>query len=169
MRRLVTVILLALCIAPARALSYSEWIATFPSLTGDASAAGADPDGDGIANLIEYALDGMDPTSVNTGATDVFLQVRAEDGSYEEPAQAVTPAERAAAASLHVVVRWKPRAGTEGVAVVPQTSQKDLQHWGWGDSAIVEWDSGGYRWARAKSDAKVWAERAFIRLKVVLP
>lgn len=169
MNKLATFLLLAMLAGPARALSYAEWVGQFPSIAGEAAAPGADPDADGLANAVEYALDGMDPTSANTGATDVFLQVRAEDGSYEEPAQAVTPAERAAAASLHVVVRWKPRAGTEGVAVVPQTSQKDLQHWGWGDSAIVEWDSGGYRWARAKSDAKVWAERAFIRLKVVLP
>ncbi len=171
MRRLFTALLLALCIAPARALSYSEWIADFPSLSGEAAAPSADPDGDGMANLLEFALDGLDPTVMNSraGVTVCYQQTRNEDGTYNTPALALTKAQRTAAASLHAVLRWKPRAGIEGVVFVPQTSQEDLQRWGWGDSAVTEWDSDGYRWARADSDALVWKDRAFMRLKVELP
>jgi hypothetical protein len=41
-------------------LSYQNWITNYP-LTGEDAAPHADPDGDGIVNLLEYAF-GMDPT-----------------------------------------------------------------------------------------------------------
>ena len=152
------------------ALSYADWIATFPSITGEAAAPSADPDGDGLANLLEYALADLDPTAKNPpGVTDPFIVLRAADGTYAAPAQSASQAERDASASMHIALRYKPRAGIEGVVFVPMTNQRDLNHWGWGDSAIAEWEADGYRWARALSDCKKWAERAFMRLRVEMP
>ena len=37
--------------------NYAEWVADHPGLSGDGAAAGADPDGDGIPNAMEYAMD----------------------------------------------------------------------------------------------------------------
>lgn len=37
--------------------SYSDWLDKFPSLQGDDLANAADPDGDGLANALEYAMD----------------------------------------------------------------------------------------------------------------
>jgi len=42
--------------------AYAAWLAGYPSLTGNNALATADPDGDGMSNLAEYALGG-DPTS----------------------------------------------------------------------------------------------------------
>ena len=157
---------------PVQAITYADWIATFPSLTGGDTAATADPDGDGITNLMEYALDGLSPTAGNSPGllTAAFRQIRNADGSYNTPTNNMTDGQRAAAASIHIVLRYRKRAGTEGIRYIPQTNQKDISHWGWGASAIVEWTDGDYTWARTISNMEVWDGRAFMRLKVeVIP
>ena len=158
-------------LSEARALTYAEWIAGYPSITGNATLATADPDGDTITNLMEYALDGMSPTAFSGNSPSlpkVYFSLRAEDGTYGTPtATAPTPAAVAAAGSYHLLIRWKPRSGITDLRYVPQTNQKDLEHWGWGDSAVTTWTDGdGYSWARTNSDMKVWSGRGFMRLRV---
>lgn len=46
---------------------FASFMAGFPSLTGADALPGADPDGDGVSNLLEYALNGFDPTLPNAG------------------------------------------------------------------------------------------------------
>ena len=41
---------------------YDDWMALYPSITGDDRLAGADPDGDGLSNFQEYAF-GLNPSS----------------------------------------------------------------------------------------------------------
>ncbi|MFZ4774633.1 MAG: hypothetical protein ACOYM3_04675 [Terrimicrobiaceae bacterium] len=169
---LVTAAFLILISASASAITYADWIATFPSLTGGDTAATADPDSDGVINLMEYALYGLSPiVSDSPGTlTTPFRQIRNADGSYNAPTNSITAAQRAAAASIHMVLRYRKRAGTEGIRYIPQTNQKDLKNWGWGDSAIFEWTDAGYTYARTISDMEVWDGRAFMRLKVeVIP
>ena len=43
-------------------LTYQQWIALYPSLSGPSADPNADPDGDGANNFFEY-LTGTDPTS----------------------------------------------------------------------------------------------------------
>ena len=45
---------------------YQLWLAGYPSLTGTASLPGADPDGDGYNNQMEFAF-GTDPTTLSNG------------------------------------------------------------------------------------------------------
>ncbi|MGC4115202.1 MAG: proprotein convertase P-domain-containing protein [Myxococcales bacterium] len=47
--------------------AYAKWLATYPTLTGDAALRSADPDADGLNNLLEQAL-GTDPTSAASRA-----------------------------------------------------------------------------------------------------
>jgi hypothetical protein len=157
-------------VARCHALTYAEWIATFPSLTGGATAEGADPDGDGLANLVEFALADMDPTVPATNPSVPMLQTRDGTGNYATPVLSLTTGQVAAAASVHLVLRYKARAGVTGIRYVPETNQGDLNHWGWGDSATTSWVDGIYTYARSHSDAKLWGMRAFMRLRVeVLP
>lgn len=48
--------------------SFASWMAGYPSLTGPSALATADPDFDGLNNLLEYGL-GSDPTSAASAAT----------------------------------------------------------------------------------------------------
>jgi hypothetical protein len=62
---------------PPPALSYQSWAAEH-RLTGPDAAPEADPDGDGIVNLLEYAF-GLDPTVNSSSGLPVLDQI-AEDG-----------------------------------------------------------------------------------------
>lgn len=53
-------------VAGAPAGGFSSYMDTFPGLSPGDKAATADPDKDGISNLVEYALAGFDPTASNT-------------------------------------------------------------------------------------------------------
>ncbi|MBC8041120.1 MAG: hypothetical protein H7Y06_11295, partial [Opitutaceae bacterium] len=55
-------------IAPSQ--DFTTWIAGYTTLTGDDALTSADPDKDGIANLLEYAL-GTDPTNAASGSLPV--------------------------------------------------------------------------------------------------
>lgn len=46
--------------------SFSSFMDGFPGLTAEEKLPGADPDGDGLSNLMEYALDGMNPSVANS-------------------------------------------------------------------------------------------------------
>lgn len=168
MHRILLLVLLA-CALPARAVTYAEWMAGYPSLTGAAALATADPDSDGLTNLLEFAMAGGDPIVGNSASlVPVFLmQVRNTDGSYAEPTSGrVSIADMSAAASVHGVLKYQKRAGVVGLRYIPQTNQKNLNDWGWGDSAVTEWVDAGYTYARTISDMRVWNGTVFMRLKV---
>ncbi|MEK7951076.1 beta strand repeat-containing protein [Luteolibacter soli] len=57
----------SITIVPPAGSPFSSWMSNFPTLTGPNAAAGADPDGDGLTNIEEFALDGNPASGVNTG------------------------------------------------------------------------------------------------------
>jgi hypothetical protein len=64
---------LTLCILAAhcvQAETFAEFMTRY-SLTGSDALTTADPDGDRIPNLMEYALDGMDPTALDAGSASM--------------------------------------------------------------------------------------------------
>ncbi|RYD26178.1 MAG: hypothetical protein EOP86_26325, partial [Verrucomicrobiaceae bacterium] len=91
---------------------YTSWAAGFPGLTD--SAPGADPDRDGVSNLLEYALNG-NPTQANT---DLL------------PAAAVTPAGfeftftrlRASASGTDQVFEYGSTLGAWTAVAIPAAS-----------------------------------------------
>ena len=46
---------------------YAAWIATFPSLTGPNAARNADPDGDGLTNIQEFAFNSIPNNGADSG------------------------------------------------------------------------------------------------------
>lgn len=162
---------LGLCIAaaaPLHAVTFSAWVASYGLTGGDATAT-ADPDADGLPNLIEFALDGLNPTVSDSGPTfnavhTLFFQTRNSDGSWN----AMTTTGPVGGATTHLVLRIKKRADAEGITYLWQTSAKDLQRWGWGSSAIFKWDADGYSYGRTISNARKWGNKGFIRLRIGL-
>lgn len=54
--------------------SFSTWISSYPSLTGSDALPGADPDKDGLSNLMEFALKGDPANGTNRGLSKVVIQ-----------------------------------------------------------------------------------------------
>jgi len=57
----------SITITPPATTPFDSWMANFPTLTGPNAAKTADPDGDGLTNLEEFALDGNPTTGSSTG------------------------------------------------------------------------------------------------------
>lgn len=87
-------LLLALALVPGRALTYAEWIGTY-GLSPEDAAPLADPDSDGMVNLMEFALAGGDATVFTTQQVQAFVQdeipwVRVEvSGAPDEDANGI--------------------------------------------------------------------------------
>jgi len=73
---------------------YTTWIGSFPSLTNPADKEmTADPDFDGLANVIEFVLDGNPangaitnlPTATASGSNLVFTYIRRDDSESLNP------------------------------------------------------------------------------------
>jgi hypothetical protein len=169
------VAVLGLLFSPgAQALTFSNWITNY-SLS-DATAAG-DPDGDGLPNLLEFALASGDPT-VGTGpVTEMVFGTRAEDSviPFRDVASIVrtnvpTPPREGV---WYVGLRYAPREEIEGVRIRPQYAwwSTELQAWIDGVSCflppvadgtnghVISWMSGTFRAAKPP-------KRAWLRLKV---
>jgi hypothetical protein len=149
---------------PLHAATFAAWVSSY-GLSGDAAAPTADPDADGYSNVLEYALDGMNPTVGDSNvdaAVKLRFQTRNTAGDYSA---VLTTPPTGTTGTHHVVIRYKLRADTEGIRVYARVSSKDLVKWGWGDSAVTVWTDSGYTYARARSDARKWGGRQFMQLR----
>jgi hypothetical protein len=157
--------LLLLC-SSLHAVTFADWVSSF-GLSGGNATATADPDNDGVPNLIEFGLAGLSPISGNlsaySAAHKVFLQTRNADGSYN----AMTTDKPVGGVTTHLVLRITKRSDAEGITWQPETSSKTIEHWGYGDSAFTSWADGTYTYYRTISDANKWGGRGFVRLRVI--
>ncbi len=147
MLRLLSPLLLlaALAIAPmARAITYADWIASY-SLTGAAALGTADPDGDGLPNLLEYALADCDPSTASSATADqarlpkmVFGQRSGNELPSINPGNITysgfTPPPTG---TFHFGLRYRPRTGTEQLLIEAQYSRDLLSGWFSGRAAFV--------------------------------
>jgi len=97
----------------APASGFASFMDGFPGLTTEQKAAGADPDHDGVSNLVEYALSGFDPTVAN-GAPGTLS------------GRLLTFNKRAAAVTNNDLVYSIEQSTTLGVAPSPWTAVAPL-------------------------------------------
>ena len=154
----------------AQAETYSAWIAGY-SLTGGDAAFDADPDNDGLANGIEYALDGLDPTEPSLGAASLpaicFVRRTGSALGVWEWAGS-SPPTNGVSGVFHTAITYQPRAGVEGIRYVPQCADMNtLKRWFDGRSAVrSEMLAGGTVMSVALHQGQRH-QRFFMRLKVV--
>jgi hypothetical protein len=137
---------LALTIPSARAITFADWIASY-GLTGPSAEATADPDADGLPNLLEYALAGLVPNVANNSATSASLPVygfarRTGDalGAWEwvEANQRGT----GLGGIWHAGIRYIPRPGIVGIRFKTEITT-DINGWFSGRSATMQEVIGG--------------------------
>ncbi|MDW8344849.1 MAG: hypothetical protein RMM51_10205 [Verrucomicrobiae bacterium] len=103
-------------ITAAHEAGYNSWIGTFPMLMGAASLPEADPDGDGVANLLEYAFD-RNPTAAETGRLVEF---------------AVTPQ----GGTNYLQMTYRRRKQAPDLVYVSQAGG-ELTNWSWSVSVVA--------------------------------
>ena len=156
--------------------TYAGWIAGY-SLTGSDALTTADPDADGMVNLMEYALAGHNPTVPDVPLSGDPVQgwvLETSEGVFGSLVLPPTPPTFSASIPLHSGLRWTPRADTVGLTFIPQVC-RDMGTWAWGDCAFytVTTTAGvslaitrtnNYPHFRSGYGAKL--PRVFLRLKV---
>ena len=125
--------------------NFSDWISNYPSLTGPSASLGADPDGDGKSNLMEYYL-GLNPTQtgVDSGAMTM------SNG-----------------ASNTFSMTFRRAKGITGVTSAVEASG-DLSTTNWGTNGIQETvtDKGDHEQVTATVTNQPGETRMFMRLRV---
>jgi endoglucanase len=146
-----------------RPLAYADWT-TGHGLAGDAALPGADPDGNGVANLLEYAFD-LSPAASNAGALP-----RAERQSHTVGGQngrylTVTFPRQIGAGNVTYEVQasgdlagpWTPVCTAAGTAVPA------------GAGFVAETGTGSVRSVTARDTVEEGsASRRFLRIRVTL-
>ena len=165
---------------PALAVSFDAWISGY-GLSGAAAAGDADPDNDGVENLLEYALDGFSPV-IADGAENLPQMV----AGTRAPGTAL-PLEDLTVISYdgltpprtgyyYLGLRYKPRAGTEGIVWLAQYAwfAANLSSWLDGTAAFLPPtapDANGrvIRYMAGMFEAAHAAPKVFMRLRVEMP
>lgn len=165
-----TVLTLVLTCLPLAALTFSEWT-TSHSLTGDNATATADPDGDRIPNLIEFAIDGMSPTVLDAGHASLpqvafFRRTGNALGDWEHTGQ--RPSVNGTGGVWHVGLTFRPRPGAVGIRYIPQISDRStLLRWFGGRSVFeVQLQPGFAVQAVALTQAQQ-QKTHFVRLEIM--
>jgi hypothetical protein len=167
---LVAALVLAILPQSLHAITYADWIASY-SLTGSDALETADPDNDGILNLIEYALDTGSPIIGDSGNGAIpVLGIATRTGDllgqwdFSTARRAVAPG-----TVIHYALQWRPRSGVEGVRYIPELCRELAapQFWFSGRSAILNQSlSGGVIQSTCIMQGQGFG-RVFMRLKIV--
>lgn len=164
------IIMLALVCAQVHAETFAAFVARY-SLTGADALPGADPDHDGVSNLMEYALKDMDPTRCDVTSTSMpVMGYASRTGSgIGQWTWHDVPHNHSDALSgvYHLAMRWVTRPGVEGIRYVPEISDaSSLKRWFSGRSAFyIESYIGGTLQATTLARANRY-KRMFMRLSV---
>jgi hypothetical protein len=144
MIRVAAILVIGLLFSPgAQAVTYSNWLAGYPSVTN--VALDGDQDRDGISNLTEFAMAGCDPTQVDsasalprmvwgTRATNTVLPWN--DPSVIVVTNTVTPP---ITSFFYLGLAYTPRTDAEGIRLRPQYAWwgSNLEAWLDGRSAFL--------------------------------
>lgn len=137
---MVTRSLLALLLSAslASAAPFSEWITGWGLSSGNQTTS-ADPDGDGLPNLMEYIIDGCNPAvaELTSKAPRLTLVRRISDDwsnvQMLDPGRTILESDYS---RTHYGLRFALRPGISGVGIRPEYSN-DLKSWYSGRSAFL--------------------------------
>ena len=134
-----TLLSLASLLSFAQAETFAEFMTTH-SLTGSDATPTADPDNDRVPNLLEFALDGMDPTVSDSAHASmpqmVFMRrIGTELGQWEYAGS--TPPTDGVDGIFHSALLYRPRPGVVGIRFIPKLADTStLLRWFDGCSAL---------------------------------
>jgi hypothetical protein len=175
MRILFSLLLLSVPCLPMRGESFAAWAAGH-GLSGDDAAPDADPDYDRMSNLLEYMLDGGDPTV--SGPLSILPQQGWSQKRSDGDLQEWTATHENGPRDVHyMALKYKLRADTEGYKAMPEVSWSPMSSQNGGDSGLIRYYSGraavrvdeisgGYVQATSLFCDKLW-QRGFMRLRIV--
>ena len=151
---------------------FAAWIAAnYPALSGGNAARDADPDGDGVSNLLEYGF-GTDPSSNTSGNLEMrYAGTLAGGGAITRNGMPITRFESIpdGVDFRALFIRRKDFAGT-GLTYTPQFSSAMVT---WQDSAatpVVLADDGTWQVCSVPYPFFISSEKAkFFRIRVTLP
>lgn len=174
---LVPALALLLALTPARALTFSNWIAGYPTVTN--TALNGDQDNDGIPNLTEFALADCDPTRVDSSTALPAMVFGTREGDSVIPwrdAGVIQPSDAAVpplTSYFYIGLAYKPRANVEGIRLRPQYAwwASNLEAWLDGRSvflAPVPWGTNGHvvSWVQGMFRPAAPPPKSYLRLTV---
>ena len=155
--------------SPARAITFADWIASH-GLSGADAAAAADPDKDGIPNLLEFAIADCSPTVMDAGRSTLprIVFFRRTGAGLANVVMSETINRTGINGVWHAGLAWTPRADAEGIRYRPQLGDRDtLQRWFFGPAVFRLTTSGTERRAMCIVQSQR-QHRQFLRLQIVL-
>lgn len=171
---LVAALVLAITPQSAQAITYAAWIASY-GLTGADALEDADPDQDGMPNLIEYALDTGSPV-VGSGYASALpvlgYAIRTGNAmgawswSVQQGSGFSIPLNTGIGGVYHSALRWRPRPGVEGIRYQPELSN-ELLYWYSGRSCILNESIPGNIVQSTSLRPYNGQRKAFMRLRIV--
>lgn len=175
MKALLAILVLLLAPFTLRAVTFGEWCGE----NGIAVEPAADPDGDRISNVMEYALADTNPNRGDDASVlpRMVFGTRAAGTAlpWNDPAVIVYAGEELPLTGTYYLgLRYKPRLDTEGLRWRPQYSWFSANLMAWLDGQAVflppvaHTDGYVISWMLGMFRAEAPADRAFVRMSVTL-